>query len=460
MIKLFGRKKTKEIWTPCPLTEIADYLPNGERGFYQIRRARLGDELSPEALAREIFYGPAYVPLEGMTLELLQIHLGNYREKEISPRGLEQLKRILEIYRGTGVKLILRFVYDWEGKGMEADPASLALVRTHIRQIGEILSGFSDLIYIFQGVLVGSWGEMHSSRYLGENSLTILMEELRRALPPEIFLAVRTPAYWRALSGRNTPLAREEAYQEDAPGAWVSLFNDGMLGNEQDCGTYSGAWRASGNTGEKRSRQEELDFQHELNLYVPNGGETVNDNPLNDFARAKETLAYMRVSYLNARHDGSVLDKWKQSVYHGTGVYDGMSGYDYIERHLGYRYVVRSARAFRLPVKKGGKGKTVLEWTVENVGFASRYTPCRARLICRNRESGQERVLELDADLREWYPGSSVTVVSELPLPPGSWEIFLGAFGVRNRDRIFFANAGASETGELRLGTLTEDGEG
>ena len=50
----------------------------------------------------------------------------------------------------------------------------------------------------------------------------------------------------------------------------------------------------------------------------------------------------MHVSYLNSEHDPAVLDKWKAAAYKDkASVFNGLSGYDYIERHLGYRYVIQ-----------------------------------------------------------------------------------------------------------------------
>ena len=45
---------------------------------------------------------------------------------------------------------------------------------------------------------------------------------------------------------------------------------------------------------------------------MPNGGEVVLDNPLNDFSQAVEALRCMHVSYLNAEHDLNVLRKWNR----------------------------------------------------------------------------------------------------------------------------------------------------
>ena len=80
-------------------------------------------------------------------------------------------------------------------------------------------------------------------------------------------------------------------------------------------------------------------WQNLLCRYVPNGGAVIINNPLNDFENAVATLKKMHVSYLNYDYDQEVLDKWS-SVIVGKGVYQGMDGLTYIERHLGYRILI------------------------------------------------------------------------------------------------------------------------
>ena len=99
---------------------------------------------------------------------------------------------------------------------------------------------------------------------------------------------------------------------------------------------YNDAW----------TREDELAFQNDLCRYVPNGGEVIIDNVYNDFDNAVKDLSQMHVSYLNSDYDSTVLNKWKETIVNGTDdVWNGMSGYDYIKRHLGYRYVLDSSSA-------------------------------------------------------------------------------------------------------------------
>ena len=60
--------------------------------------------------------------------------------------------------------MILRPVYDREGKGRECEPDSFEQVLEHLQQIGGLLRDMQHSVFIFQGMLAGSWGEMHDSR--------------------------------------------------------------------------------------------------------------------------------------------------------------------------------------------------------------------------------------------------------------------------------------------------------
>ena len=69
----------------------------------------------------------------------------------------------------------------------------------HLGQLGDLLKENPCSVFIFQGFLVGSWGEMHDSAYLSEDCLKKMWEQLKPALSKNIYGAVRTPSQWRTL---------------------------------------------------------------------------------------------------------------------------------------------------------------------------------------------------------------------------------------------------------------------
>ena len=130
------------------------------------------------------------------SLALVEINLKNYRTTEISETGLTQLDDIFTSWSQSpaNTRLILRFLYDWDGLALAPEPDSLDLILTHIDQVSTLVNRHCDSIYIMQGIFVGSWGEMHGSRFMDEVSVKKLIQHLHDVIDPSIYLSVRTPA--------------------------------------------------------------------------------------------------------------------------------------------------------------------------------------------------------------------------------------------------------------------------
>ena len=450
----------RTVWQPAEYAESSGWLANRERGFYNMRGVMVSDENPADGA----LYESIACEERQETLELLQIHIGAYRDREISPSGIEQIEKTFEAYarKKQPVSLIVRVLYDWDGKGAQSDPASLALALRHMEQIGRVMEKYEDQIYIVQGVFVGSWAEMHSSRYLTEKSYRALLGQMDAVVPDSIFLAVRTPAFWRSGTGRTEPLSGQEAWGAAGLASRLSLFNDGILGNSLDCGTYGDVSREEApSPGTKWIREDELAFQEQLNLYVPNGGEVVLDNPLNDLESADQALAAMHVSYLNRGHDTKVLEKWRNAIYRDSGsVYDGMSGYDYIERHLGYRFVIRDVS---VPESGWLWEEQTITVRVENVGYSPRYTPCKVELILKNEDAGRTEIYNAGADVRQWVPGEEISFTVAAPArteETGDWQVYLKVTGERDGMPLYFGNEGTqTEDGSFFLGTIRKRGD-
>lgn len=437
-------------YTPSVYTESAMPLQNPYIGWYQIYGYRLSDagpfDPSPiEALE----YGPG--------LAMLEINLQNYRDTPVSDVALDQLDSILAAWQSRGRQLILRFLYDWDGSALEKEPGDISLILRHMSQTAEIVNRHTDCVYILQGVFVGAWGEMHGSNYMGEDDLLTLAGHLDAVTDPSVFLAVRTPEQWRVVTRSHTPLTASQAFDGSLP-ARLGLFNDGLLGSDTDLGTY-GTLETLDTTQfyGKLTRQAELDFQNTLCSCLPNGGEVVIDNPCNDFPAAASVLSYIHVSYLNRDYDEKVLNKWRESFYRGSGPFDGMNGYDYIGRHLGYRYVLRSS-TLRSPLP--WKETALLSLLMENVAFASSYRRFEVTLTLRSAENGASYLLPVQTDTRFWKAGEETQL--DIPLniriyEPGSYELFLKISDPVSGFDIFLANEGAQNPRGLFLGILEID---
>ena len=263
---------------------LSDSKPDGNMVAYDIK------ELNPET-----------------SMILLEINLSNYASGSISDNGLSNLKLAIEELSKTDCQLILRFAYDFDGQAKSKEPKDIEIIRNHMGQVAPLVNQYKSSVYLMQGLFVGNWGEMHGSNYNDTQSLLALLNTLEQDIDSSIFFSVRTPELWRILTCSDTPLTADEAYGKSLR-ARMSLFNDGLLGSATDVGTYdeNGSLSRIENHVGKGTRQEELNFQNQLCLYVPNGGEVIIDNPYNDLERALTGFSEMHISYLDSEYDENV----------------------------------------------------------------------------------------------------------------------------------------------------------
>ena len=143
------------------------------------------------------------------------------------------------------------------------------------------------------------------------------------------------------------------------------------------------------------------------------------------FVKAKD-LASMHVSYLNNAHDLAVINKWKKQTYtdpDGDSVYNGMSAYDYVTTHLGYRYCLLSS-SFE---HKNNAFVGSLQITLKNEGFAPSYKDFDVELFIIKDDNSAAPTdsysaaadntdIVYSANLTEKYPASTWTPGNEINL--------------------------------------------
>jgi hypothetical protein len=188
---------------------------------------------------------------------------------------------------------------------------------------------------------------------------------------------------------------------------------------------------------------------------VPNGGEVITDNSYNDFENAISDLATMHISYLNMDYDSKVLDKWKAATYSGNDVFSGVSGYDYIEAHLGYRYVIRSSKiSFQSLLEQTAE----LSFTVENTGFAPAYRNFDSNLLIVSEQNNETVSIPVTFSSRKLLPGDVCTVSISLDvrsLEKGDYQLVFSLADSDTESTIQFANEGLNTENGVLLGTLT-----
>ncbi len=436
-------------------TESVHELHNPGCGWYRMYRLRLEERVAEERLR--------YCMTE--PLVMLFVHIGAYRDRVIDGEALSHLREAFDILREAGKDVILRIAYDDVGKGMESEPDRFAKVLSHIGQLAPVLREYSSMIQVFQGLMVGSWGEMHDSRYLGKGQLTELYDALHIALGEEVPIALRRPVYCRRI-GRE-----------------AGIFNDGIIGSESDLGTFGELPREQVGWEGAWSRKEETAYMQQLAWMAPCGGETVWGDYLEYPYTAEQTvrmLSDLRISYLNRDYHPQILTQWQRMIGFGRGLWKGMDLRSYIGRHLGYRFRVTRVReissihygegmipnvrdksdvpqAGKLPIAPLKRACFLLAVTVMNDGFARCYD---ALEVCvelqpegqsqRNpflRDAGSEaqpeqaRLFPASGVLEALAPGKSIELLFRIPKNV-TGRLYLCARRKKDGQTIRFANEG------------------
>ena len=398
-------------------------MPNPMRGWYSIYTFQADQVPDFEELKW------CLKPDESMALVIFDI--GCFRCGELSETALLRLEEILEFFSEHDRDVILRPVYDREGLGEKHEPESFELVMRHLKQMGAKLQENPYSVVIFQGLLIGSWGEMHGSAYLSEEHLRQLSQCILPCLGKDIYLAVRTPAQWRQLTDEKTFSSGQYA---------IGLFDDGIFGSKTHLGTFGLYTRDAAGWQKAWIREEELLFENKLCLKAPCGGEVLadTDGRIWQIEDMIQEMRMMHVSYLNSQHDMNRLREWKQQTW------QGQSFYDYITGRLGYCFRIDRAG---IQVRHGIRRKLYLVLDIENEGFGVCFQESEVQIQLEASE--ESRTVSAAIDLRQWMPEEKKQVMIELPFIEG--KIYLTARRKRDNRSIFFLG---QEDERLYLGQL------
>ncbi len=403
--------------------ELTDELRNPARGLYRIYGFRADRDPDLEELRWSLS--------DGETCALVIIDISAYRSRDLDAEAVMRARKILGFFNENRRDIILRIVYDREGRGIEREPFSFSQVLRHIAAFSPVFQEFSERIQLFEGVFVGSWGEMHGSKFLTKKYLCDLNAALAEAAPG-IIRAVRKPAQWRTLF-------------ESVGDRGVGLFNDAVFGSKTDLGTFADPGSGSEAWQEPWEIGRELEFESELGIFAPQCAEAVcgEGSEKMSVEAAVSRLKKMGVTWLNGTYDEKILNIWKNSTYTAPGAWQGANGFDCISRRLGYRFCVRSCEA---AVKRGA---VELRATVENVGFSGIYQETEGNVEI---ESGGKTLrFPVTGDLSRCPAGK--TVVLTASLPPCEGRLTLSFRRKWDGERILFATP-SDEKGRVVLGEM------
>lgn len=382
-------------------------LANPERGFYRfvgnLPSVRDGDL--------------AAIANSDVRLVLALVRLDSYRSAALPDSLLQQLDLAFAKVRQHGLKVVIRFAYNYprsETEYRNAQDAPLSVIQQHLEQIAPVVANNEDVIAFFQAGFIGAWGEWHTS----SNNLTTdtnkagVRDALLKSLPAGHFLQMRYPT--DVMKWYPKPLTEAAAFR-DAPAAKIGLHNDCFLASPTDVGTYSES--VADNTIQR-------DYAKNLTTFAPFGGETCN--PTSDPVGQPRTSCADILQEGRAYHLTYLNREYYTTLFHDRWTQDGCM--DEVERSMGYRLELVNAKYTTEVTPVQSVNVSV---NVRNQGWARLYKTRPMKLMLRHVNSGDTIISDADADPRKLLPGGATMAFSkQIPMPstakPGVYDILVG----------------------------------
>jgi hypothetical protein len=400
-LALFPQADANSVTSTVTYSPTGENILNPERGFH--------DEID---LINQTDF--SYIRSKGYTLARSYVRLDDYRQQPLPASFLEKLRQGFQRARNSGIKVVLRFSYNFpDNIPPEGAPdAQIDRVLQHISQLKPILQENADVIAVLQAGFVGAWGEWHSSAN-GLDSLenrNRIAKALLAALPSNRSIQLRTPGYIHDIFPR--PLTEQYAFN----GSYISRIahhNDCFLSNEDDAGTYP------------PDPTEIKAYLAQISRWTAVGGETCQVTPSqhrSDCVTAQQDLSRFHWSYLNSNFYLPDLNRWKTE-----GCYNA------IANKLGYRLQLISST---LPTEVRSGSEYRGSFTVQNVGYASPFNRRNLQVVLRHQTTRKQYRLSIfqrfskTNDPRFWLPEAgkiNVNVAGGIPgnAPPGIYDVLV-----------------------------------
>lgn len=378
--------------------ESLDVFPNPERGWFW--------PFNPRCCSTDRPHGPLSAGTlarlrarpEAITLVRDGVQLGQHMRGSISPETLSRIQSDWDAARRAGVKVIVRFLYDWSGNNRDPEEP---IMERHLDQLAPLLAANEDVIAMVEAGLFGGSGEANRSDHGyvyydpgrgGWHRLSPagirMYRRLLRAVPPSRQMLVRYPRFKWDILDWTAATARPGGERR------IGYHDDGWFGDENHFAFFQ-------LPGERA-------FVERDSRHVMMGGEPSLLTATNRDARASlERMATLHQTTLNlASPDAlSVYERWRLSPEWGE-----------MSRRLGYRIVLLGASVDAVP---GAPDQVRFTAQLVNRGFAPLMNPRPSVLVLRDRSTGAVTRLPLALDLRQATPNSRapLTFGENVPLP-------------------------------------------
>jgi hypothetical protein len=388
----------------------ADIL-NPERGFY-----RFGND----DFAKTTLGDLDYIRGSGSTMVYGLVRLDPYRATDIPASYITELDKAFALLRRTGLKIFVRFVYNYPGSSTEyanAKDAPLNIVLNHINQLKPLIARNKDVIVVMNAGFIGAWGEGHTSSNGLDSAASkkTIIKTLLAAWPQDVEILWRYPQ--DVFDWRDAKLANVGR---------VGLHNDCFLSSSTDVGTYSEV------AAERLVQRKRAMSLSSTNYYM---GETCDAQPQSirkDCASILREGAQFHVSSLDLDYYEAFIKSWTTNGCMAE-----------VKRKFGYRLQLVSAS-----LSTDG----VFSVTIDNKGWARPVGARRVRLHW-NKLDGSKVVSTLGtSSIRTLRAGSRTTYKIKIGAASKSfclavpdWHASLAA---DPRYAVRFANANVASKGQ------------
>lgn len=395
--------------TDINYTESTREINNPERGFYEPIGINMG-------LVNNKVLNPTN------NLIHLRVGIGAFSSQVNGDKDLmftddmlNALDQTLKNIKNNGGSVIIRFAYDNFNGTKDLEP-SMSMILTHIKQLESLFNDNADVIAYIELGFFGPWGEMHSSSICTNENVNEALKLMLSITPEDMKIGVRTPGYYASYVGINRDILNENITKLGEDAYRIGLYNDGYLGSESDLGTF-------------KNRDIEISWLNNQAKHTFYGGEVVanyaSSTPLNTIEYISSEGFITHTTYLNLRWNNTVIDEWKNTIYNGNDeLYNGSSGFLYVNNHLGYRYVLTSSNLSNIITTNSNLEGYL---TINNVGFANLINKKITTIILTNGESIYEITTDIDA--RSWDSNTISDVNFSISLPNditiGNWKVYL-----------------------------------
>jgi len=401
------------------LTEVA----NPYRGFY---------EQAYISIKRNITESFSDVP--SSNLVRLLIDISDFQNDDLNDDSINYLKNIFSNLEANHQTAVVRFSYhkNFDDQYKTTEP-NIDRVLGHLDKLAKVLNFYNDTVASVECGLFGAYGEMFQSDVseIQNSKRSFISSSIKKwleILNETITISVRTPQHYIDFyedihNVTITDLSKHQPFSSE-PEYRIGIFNDAYFSSSDDIGTYT-------------NRNNEIEWISNQATHTLFGGEFANNtgNDMGDVIIDCMNISIeafkTHTSYLNSEFYENTIAKLKEHKCLGpSDNYNNQTEYNYIENHLGYRYVVKNVR---LTTEAESNGIFGAEISIENVGFANLIKQKSTYVIMtdnNDRRYDLTNSLKItNSDPRQWWSKTITVINIEGILPSnmsnGNYKLYL-----------------------------------